>query len=158
MVLAQKGHKVKLFEKETGWAACMAARLYPLGKAKYPSFLVWQRTQLEKLGVEICLQTELTAEQIESDRPHIVMIATGSRPWVPPIRGIENAFVISAVDLLEGRAKADGRVAVIGGRACRRGNCKLFSFTRKSSDNLGNGGGDFKGGAGQYETILTSIV
>ena len=50
MVLAQKGHKVKLFEKETGWAACMAARLYPLGKAKYPLFLVWQRTQLEKLG------------------------------------------------------------------------------------------------------------
>ncbi|MCC2864842.1 NAD(P)/FAD-dependent oxidoreductase [Anaerovorax odorimutans] len=115
MVLAQKGHKVKLFEKRDRLGGMYGCAAVPPWKGEISSFLVWQRTQLEKLGVEICLQTELTAEQIESDRPHIVMIATGSRPWVPPIRGIENAFVISAVDLLEGRAKADGRVAVIGG-------------------------------------------
>ncbi|MCQ4638279.1 NAD(P)/FAD-dependent oxidoreductase [Anaerovorax odorimutans] len=115
IVLAQRGHRVKIFEKRDRLGGMYGCAAIPPWKGEISAFIVWQRTQLEKLGVEIIYDTELTSEQIERDKPDGVVIATGSRPWVPPILGTENEFVISAVDLLEGKIKADGKIAVIGG-------------------------------------------
>lgn len=43
------------------------------------------------------------------------MVATGSTPWVPNVPGLDNEKVISAVDLLNGKVDANGKIAVIGG-------------------------------------------
>lgn len=115
IVLAQRGHKVTLFEKSDKLGGMYRTAAIPPWKGEIAAFIVWQATQLEKLGVEVRYNTELTADMIREGQPDTVVAATGSRPWAPPFPGLEQDFVISAVDLLEGRTYAEGKIAVIGG-------------------------------------------
>lgn len=115
IILARRGHEVELFEKRDRLGGMYGCAAVPPWKGEISAFIVWQRFQLEKLGVPIHFCTELTAEKIQQDKPDTVVIAAGSQPWAPPIPGFDQDFVISAVDLLEGRVMADGKVAVIGG-------------------------------------------
>ena len=71
---------------------------------------MWQKTQLEKLGVEVRYQTELTKAIVEEEKPDTVVVATGSHPFVPPFPGKDQEFVVSAVDLLRGKIQADGNI------------------------------------------------
>jgi len=115
LVLAQRGHKVTLFEKDYCLGGQWRAASVPIGKGEFSSFVAWQSIQLEKMGVPIQLNTELTEQIIEEDQPDIVMVATGSKPLVPSIDGAERANVLFANDVLLGKAKVGKRVAVIGG-------------------------------------------
>ncbi|MCU6762989.1 NADH oxidase [uncultured Roseburia sp.] len=115
IVLAQRGHQVTLFEKSDRLGGMYATAAVPPWKGEISSFIVWQRFQLEKLGVTVRYNTPLTAERVEADRPDTVVAATGSRPWVPDFPGKDREFVVSAVDLLNGKLMTEGKVAVIGG-------------------------------------------
>ena len=42
-------------------------------------------------GVNIMLNTEATREMVTSMKPDAVICAVGSHPFVPPIKGVENA-------------------------------------------------------------------
>ena len=44
-----------------------------------------------------------------------VIIATGSRPFIPPIQGADQDFVVTAHDVLLGKTEPGNRVVVIGG-------------------------------------------
>ncbi|MGL6229626.1 MAG: FAD-dependent oxidoreductase, partial [Culicoidibacterales bacterium] len=44
-----------------------------------------------------------------------VILATGATPFTPPIPGIEQDYVVSANDILEGKVEMASRVVVIGG-------------------------------------------
>lgn len=115
IVLAQRGHTVTVFEKADRLGGMYGCAAVPPWKGEISSFIVWQRTQLEKLGVAVHYNTELTAEIVAQDKPDTVVIATGTNPWAPPIPGLEGERVISAVELLTGKVNADGKIAVIGG-------------------------------------------
>ena len=115
IVLAKRGHKVTVFEKEDRLGGMYGTAAVPPWKGEISSFVVWQKTQLEKLGVEVRYQTELTKAIVEEEKPDTVVVATGSHPFVPPFPGKDQEFVVSAVDLLRGKIQADGNIAVIGG-------------------------------------------
>lgn len=115
LVLAQRGHKVTLFEKDGCLGGQWRAAAVPVGKGEFSSFVAWQSVQLEKLGVKIYLNTLLTEEIILADKPDTVIIATGSRPIIPPIAGVDRKNVLLAQDVLLGRTQAGKRIAVIGG-------------------------------------------
>jgi pyruvate/2-oxoglutarate dehydrogenase complex dihydrolipoamide dehydrogenase (E3) component len=72
-------------------------------------------TQIKKLGVVVQLEKEVDLKAIEEFRPDVIVIATGAKPSVPPIPGLENLNVSTAWDLLSGKAKFDGKIVVIGG-------------------------------------------
>lgn len=115
IVLAQRGHKVTVFEKADRLGGMYGTAAVPPWKGEIAAFVTWQRTQLEKLGVTIHYNTELTKEMVEKDQPDTVVVATGSHPFVPPFPGREQEFVVSAVDLLRGKLQVNGNIAVIGG-------------------------------------------
>ncbi|MCI8647230.1 MAG: FAD-dependent oxidoreductase [Firmicutes bacterium] len=115
IVLAQRGHQVTLFEKEDRLGGMYAVAAVPPWKGEIASFIAWQRTQLEKLGVVIKYHTELTKDIVSRDKPDTVVVATGSHPFVPPFPGKDQSFVVSAVDLLRGKLQVNGNIAVIGG-------------------------------------------
>lgn len=70
---------------------------------------------LEKMHVQILLNTTADAELIKLYEPDTVIIATGSRPFIPPIQGADQDFVVAAHDVLLGKTEPGNRVVVIGG-------------------------------------------
>ncbi len=70
---------------------------------------------IRRLGVDIRLCVEGNPGIVEEARPDAVFIATGSRPVIPPIPGIEKKIVVSAPDVLMGKHAVRDRVVVIGG-------------------------------------------
>jgi 2,4-dienoyl-CoA reductase (NADPH2) len=109
---AERGHHVTLFEAapvlggQLNWA-----RAVP-GKDEFGELLRYFRRQLDIRGVTQRLGQAADVEALTGfDR---VVIATGVRPRVPDMAGIDHPSVISYPDLLSGRRKAGRRVAVVG--------------------------------------------
>lgn len=115
MIAARRGHQVHLYEKADRLGGQFTLAAVPPAKGEITEFIVWQTTQLEKNLVDIYLNCELTPAMVERDRPDVVIVATGSRPVIPDFPGIDQPHVISAHDVLAGKADAGRRVLVIGG-------------------------------------------
>lgn len=115
IVAAKKGHKVKLFESTSKLGGQWLLACVPPGKADFSSLVAWQKVQLKKLGVEICMETPLTKEIVEDEKPDIVLVASGSKPMIPPIPGIDRDHVVAANDILSGRVNAGANTVIIGG-------------------------------------------
>ena len=70
---------------------------------------------LEKHGVKVLLNTPLTADTVKDQKPDAVIVATGSVPASINISGLDQPFVTTAQDVLEGKVSLGEKVAVIGG-------------------------------------------
>ena len=57
----------------------------------------------------------LTVETLEALAFDVVIVATGAIPLVPPISGVDKTCVVTALDILDGKATAGNCVVVIGG-------------------------------------------
>jgi 2-enoate reductase len=67
------------------------------------------------MGVEIVFGTEITPDFLEKQNPSVVLVATGARPMIPSLPGIDREKVISSVDLLLGKKEAGMHTVIIGG-------------------------------------------
>jgi pyruvate/2-oxoglutarate dehydrogenase complex dihydrolipoamide dehydrogenase (E3) component len=72
-------------------------------------------TQLERLKVATKLNTEAKIELIGTFGPDVVILATGAKPIIPQLPGVDQGNVVTAIDILAGRAEAGQKVLVIGG-------------------------------------------
>lgn len=66
-------------------------------------------------GLDIRLNTSVTPELIEAERPDAVILAVGSSPFVPPIPGHDGENVVNSHEVLSGREVKPGNIVVIGG-------------------------------------------
>jgi 2,4-dienoyl-CoA reductase (NADPH2) len=72
---------------------------------------------LEVLPVKVILNQRVDHGFIQKERPDAVILASGAKPLIPAIPGIEQAKVITAWDLLREKAKVGKQIVVIGGNA-----------------------------------------
>lgn len=72
---------------------------------------------LERLDIETLLNTGVDREFVKNMEPDAVIMATGAKPLIPDIKGIEDKKVVMAWDLLSGMAKVGGSVIIVGGNA-----------------------------------------
>lgn len=116
---ARKGHRVTLCERNDKLGGQWNLAAVPLGKGGFTSLVRWQAQELARLGVTVLLNKEVSAEEIRTAEPDVVLVASGSQPLVPPVDGLKdglsNGIVVTAQDVLAGKASAKGRIAVIGG-------------------------------------------
>lgn len=112
---ALRGHRVSLWEQGDALGGNLIAAAVPDFKQEFRKLINYFATQVNKLGVDVQLGKEATAELIAEARPEIVFIATGSTPLIPKIPGVESEKVVTAVDLLLGKREAGESVVVIGG-------------------------------------------
>lgn len=115
IVAAKKGHDVTLFEKENKLGGQWLLAAIPPGKELLNTLTVWQKGELNRLGVKIVLNTEVTMDIIEKENPDKVIVATGATPIVPTIKGIQLLHVYTAGEVLSGKVDLKGEVVVIGG-------------------------------------------
>ena len=94
---AIKGHKVTLYEKnELG--GTLRAPATAQFKVQIWKLIEYYKVQLKKLGVEVHEHCELSADDsvlADCDR---IIVATGSRPLVPPIPGVKGGNVVGVID------------------------------------------------------------
>lgn len=117
IVAAKKGHEVHLFEKGDRLGGQFYIASIPPFKGEIAEFLAWQIKQLADEKVTIHMGVELTEEIAAEQKPDAVIIATGSTPGYPQLKGIKKENVLFAGEVLEGKKEVGERVAIIGGGA-----------------------------------------
>ena len=115
IVAAKRGHKVTLLEKEAKLGGQLNIAALPPFKGDIFPWIDYLVNQVEKAGVKVDLNTDATTEIIAGEKPDAVIIATGGTPAMPDIPGIDKSNVVTAQDVLSGRAKVGQNVVIIGG-------------------------------------------
>lgn len=115
IVAAKRGHEVHLVERTNKLGGQWLLASIPPGKEPLNELTTWQQRELKRQNVNVVTEVEVTEENINELNPDFVILATGANPFVPPIAGINNEFVVQANDLLEGKVAIKDRVVVIGG-------------------------------------------
>ncbi len=115
---AARGHRVTLFEKSDALGGQLNLAAVPPGREEFWTAIEDLESQLEEEGVEVLLETEADAEMLAAGGFDSIIVATGGRPALPPIPGIDLPHVVAAWDVLEGKADPTGeRVVIVGGGA-----------------------------------------
>jgi 2,4-dienoyl-CoA reductase-like NADH-dependent reductase (Old Yellow Enzyme family)/thioredoxin reductase len=113
LIAAQRGHEIALFEKSDSLGGLWNLAALPPGRAELLTFVRWQRLQLNKHGVKVMLNCELTPQIVKEEKPDAVIIATGSRLTVPPLDGINGQHVVLATDVLRGDCTVGRNVVIL---------------------------------------------
>jgi 2,4-dienoyl-CoA reductase-like NADH-dependent reductase (Old Yellow Enzyme family)/thioredoxin reductase len=107
-----RGHRVTLFEKNR-LGGQFALAFLPPAKQRMEKPLRSLIAQLERSGVEIRLGEEATRDELQTLRPDVVIVATGSRPAIPDIPGLDQP--VTAEEVLTEARETGNRVLVLGG-------------------------------------------
>ncbi|HOP39464.1 MAG TPA: FAD-dependent oxidoreductase [Geobacteraceae bacterium] len=115
-IAALRGHEVLLCEKNGKPGGLVNLTVNLPFKEEFDDLLAFQVRQVEKLGVRFELNRTVDEAFIDQVKPDAIIIATGSRPIIPAIPGIEHPQVCGAEEILAG-APFGKKIAVIGGGA-----------------------------------------
>ncbi|MGV6394718.1 FAD-dependent oxidoreductase [Pseudomonas caspiana] len=113
-VAAERGHQVTLFDSasEIGGQFNIAKRVP--GKEEFFETLRYFGRKLQTTGVDVRLNTRVAVQDLLGTGYDEVILATGIAPRTPAIPGIDNAKVLSYLDVILGRKPVGHSVAVIG--------------------------------------------
>ena len=112
---ARRGHQVILCEKEAQLGGILKSeQAIPFKQEMYQlsqTYALFARNS----GVEIRTSTEVTPEYVEKENPDALIIAVGSEPLVPPIKGLNGDNVVIVNDYYLEKEKVTDQVVVLGG-------------------------------------------
>ena len=112
-VAALRGHRVELHEKTNVLGGLIVPGSRPEFKVDDRRLLEWYAYTMEELEIPVHFSSEITEEKLDGLAPEVTIVATGSRPFIPPVKGKEHA--LGACEVLLDPEKAKGRVLVVGG-------------------------------------------
>ena len=113
-IAALRGHDVSLFEKASELGGTLIAATIPPNKGRIRALIEWYKKQLEDLHINIQLNSILTNEILEKNKPDIVISAVGSEDS-HRIPGWDNKNVLTVSDALINSEKVGQKVVIIGG-------------------------------------------
>ena len=116
-LFAIRGHETRICEKESNSGGLLQLAGKAPGRGELGDILNFFHEELNRLGIEIQYNTPLSHELIRKLSPDLVILATGSLPEMPMIKGLfqSDMAVVTNVDLLKGNEAAGDRVIVLGG-------------------------------------------
>jgi 2,4-dienoyl-CoA reductase-like NADH-dependent reductase (Old Yellow Enzyme family)/thioredoxin reductase len=112
---AKAGHEVSLYEKEDRLGGLFYLASVPPNKGEIGNFVGWQIGQLNKLKVRVTLNAEVSSKLIDSEKPDVVVLATGGSPVLPKIPGVDKPNVVHAYSVLAGKVAVGPKALIIGG-------------------------------------------
>ncbi len=111
----RRGHQVILCEKESEIGGILKSeQAIPFKHEMYELANTYKKLA-ENAGVEIRTNTEVTPEYAEQENPDALIIAVGSSPLVPPIKGLTGENVVLVNNYYLEKEKVGDKVVVFGG-------------------------------------------
>jgi 2-enoate reductase len=114
-VATLRGHKVTLYEKSGALGGKLLLASVPDFKQDLRILRKYYEQEMERLGVELVLNTEATAEKIIKRKPDVVFLASGAVQRIPEVPGIDSPKVTTAIDVLSGKAAVGKDAVIVGG-------------------------------------------
>ena len=112
---ARRGHQVILCEKEAKIGGILKSeQALPFKHEMYELAGTYKKLA-ENAGVEIRINTEVTPEYVEKEKADALIIAVGSTPLVPPIKGLDGENVVIVNNYYLEKEKVTDKVVVFGG-------------------------------------------
>ncbi len=112
---AKRGHEVIIAEKESELGGTIRFARHDKHKVQLDKYMQYLIRQVNKLSIQVLLNTQGSEELIEKLSPDSVIVAAGAAPVVPRIPGIDGENVIYATDAYYHPEKVGKRVVIIGG-------------------------------------------
>lgn len=115
LTASEMGHEVILCEKREKLGGAINLFLGPGFKADYRKYLEVMRRRIRNSRIDLRLNTVVTPEMAREIGPDVILAAVGSKPFLPPIPGLDHPKVITTSELEN--AEIGQKVVVIGGGA-----------------------------------------
>ncbi|MFT6386980.1 MAG: 2,4-dienoyl-CoA reductase (NADPH2) [Cellvibrionaceae bacterium] len=110
---AELGHKVILFEKSDQLGGQFNIAKEIPGKEEFSETLRYFKQRIVELNIDVQFNTEVDVDML-SEKFDDIIIATGVRPRIPSIKGIDFPHVLTYQDVLLYKKPVGNRVALIG--------------------------------------------
>ena len=130
---AARGHRVTLYEaaSEIGGQFNLAKRIP--GKEEFAETLRYFRRRIERLDIDLRLNTRATADMLAEAGHDEVFVATGITPRIPDIPGIDHPKAVVYIDAILGRKPIGRRVAIMGAGGIGFDVAELITHTGPSA-------------------------
>ena len=115
--LAKRGHNVSLYEKESVLGGQLILGSVSVYKKEMLHLIDFLKKQIKKYNVTCHMKSEVNIDMIKEINPDVVIIATGSIPYKPPVDGINLPIVATVPEILYGVKTVMKDVIIIGGGA-----------------------------------------
>lgn len=112
VMAAKRGHHVTLFEKEDVIGGQLNIASQIPGKEEFQETLRYFKRQLQLTGVIVKNNTEATPEHLENFDE--VILASGVKPHIPEIEGLDAPIVKSYLDVLKHHQPVGKNVVIMG--------------------------------------------
>lgn len=110
---SKRGHRVILCEKSDKLGGALILAGTEPYKELIRKYTAYMARMTMNSGAEVRLNMEVTPELISEINPDRVIVAIGAQPFIPAIKGAENAVEIT--DLYRNHIPVNGKTVVIGG-------------------------------------------
>ena len=114
-IAARRGHQVTLFEAQDQLGGQFLLAAIPPHKQVLREFVTYLWKQVEKVGVKTGLNNPFDLKLLEKEKPDAAIVATGAKPLIPEIDGIQEAKVFNVWEALSKPGPLGQRVLVLGG-------------------------------------------
>ncbi|MFC1579733.1 FAD-dependent oxidoreductase [Thermodesulfobacteriota bacterium] len=114
---AERGHQITLVEKDGQLGGQLLLNRKIPGRKEMVTAAHDLINNIKAHGVNTILNREVTVSWIKDAAPEAVILATGARPILPDLEGVDRRKVVMAWDILSGMSRAGNRVVIIGGNA-----------------------------------------
>lgn len=115
LTAAKRGHDVTLYEKLPYVGGMVYPGSRPECKEDVARLWDWFNAELKDSTVKLVLNTEVTPETVDKERPDALVLSMGAEQIVPDVPGVDKAHFASAVSVLRDVKKYKGKKAVVVG-------------------------------------------
>lgn len=113
-VAALKGHNVTVYEKSNKLGGTFGIIATGPFKKRIRELIKWYGVQLDKLNVQVNLNTEVAADDPILESADKIFVATGAVPFVPNVPGIDGSNVVGVIDAHQNGVQGE-KIVICGG-------------------------------------------